>query len=229
MQPADLLIDNLASLASIDADGDFGVQHQAAIAIRNGHIEAVGPREEVLRTVQLADDAEVIDARGMSAVPGLVDCHTHIVYGGNRIHEFDLRAQGADYERIAAEGGGIKASVKLTREASDETLLADATKRAGAQVIGTAPPQKARERTDWFEEQIADSGLRLDHRAVAKLGSWLGEDAGRLDGILETLKATYGTAHQLKESDVDLREVTTDERIKIGQHFSKFIDRLKQR
>ena len=93
MQPADLLIDNLATLATVDADGDFGVQHDAAIAIRNGHIEAVGAREDVLRRVQLADDAEVIDARGMSAVPGLVDCHTHIVYGGNRIHEFDrLRA-----------------------------------------------------------------------------------------------------------------------------------------
>ena len=138
MQPADLLIDNLATLASIDANGDFGVQHDAAIAIRNGHIEAVGPREEVLRTVQLADDAEVIDARGMSAVPGLVDCHTHIVYGGNRIHEFDLRAQGADYERIAAEGGGIKASVKLTREATDEALLAAATKRlARMRALGT--------------------------------------------------------------------------------------------
>jgi imidazolonepropionase len=138
MQPADLLIDNLATLASVDADGDFGVQHDAAIAIRNGHIEAVGAREDVLRRVQLADDAEVIDARGMSAVPGLVDCHTHIVYGGNRIHEFDLRAQGADYERIAAEGGGIKASVALTRAATDDALLAAAAKRlARMRALGT--------------------------------------------------------------------------------------------
>ncbi len=138
MQPADLLIDNLATLASIDADGDFGVQHGAAIAIRNGHIEAVGARAEVLHAVELADDAEIIDATGMSAVPGLVDCHTHVVYGGNRIHEFDLRAQGADYEQIAAEGGGIKASVAMTRAATDADLVAGATKRlARMRALGT--------------------------------------------------------------------------------------------
>lgn len=128
MRPADLLIDNLATLATVDADGDFGVLHDAAIAIRDGHVEAVGPREEVRAAVPL-DDAEVIDATGMSAVPGLVDCHTHVVYGGDRIHEFDLRAQGADYERIAAEGGGIRASMRMTREATDDALVTGATRR----------------------------------------------------------------------------------------------------
>lgn len=128
MRPADLLIDNLATLATVDADGDFGVLHDAAIAIRAGHVEAVGPGEEVRAAVPL-DDAEVIDATGMSAVPGFVDCHTHIVYGGDRIHEFDLRAQGADYERIAAEGGGIRASMRMTRAATDDALIAGATRR----------------------------------------------------------------------------------------------------
>ena len=129
MQPADLLIDNLASLATVDADGEFCVIHNAAIAIRAGHIEAVGPRDQVHAAVTLADDVELIDATGQSAVPGLVDCHTHVVYGGNRIHEFDLRAQGANYERIAAEGGGIKASVRLTREATEDELVVSAAKR----------------------------------------------------------------------------------------------------
>ena len=129
MQPADLLIDNLASLATVDADGEFCVLHNAAIAIRAGHIEAVGPRDHVHAAITLADDAELIDATGQSAVPGLVDCHTHVVYGGNRIHEFDLRAQGANYERIAAEGGGIKASVRLTREATEDELVTSAAKR----------------------------------------------------------------------------------------------------
>lgn len=138
MQPADRLIDHLASLATIGDDGGFTVVHDAAIAIRDGHIEAVGPREDVHAAVALADGAEVIDATGMSAVPGLVDCHTHVVYGGNRIHEFDLRAQGADYERIAAEGGGIRASVRMTREAADADLLADATRRlARMRALGT--------------------------------------------------------------------------------------------
>jgi len=138
MQPADRLIDNLASLATVDADGGFRVVHDAAIAIRDGHIEAVGPRAEVHAQVELADGAEVVDAIGLSAVPGLVDCHTHVVYGGNRVHEFDLRAQGADYERIAAEGGGIRASVRMTREATDEDLLAAATGRlARMRALGT--------------------------------------------------------------------------------------------
>lgn len=138
MQPADRLIDNLASLATVDADGGFRVVHDAAIAIRDGHIEAVGPRAEVHAQVELADGAEVVDATGLSAVPGLVDCHTHVVYGGNRVHEFDLRAQGADYERIAAEGGGIRASVRMTREATDEDLLAAATGRlARMRALGT--------------------------------------------------------------------------------------------
>ncbi|MSO47792.1 MAG: imidazolonepropionase, partial [Thermoleophilia bacterium] len=129
MQPADLLVDNLASLATVGADGDFCVIHDAAIAIRAGHIEAVGPRDQVHTAITLAVDAEIVDATGQSAIPGLVDCHTHVVYGGNRIHEFDLRAQGANYERIAAEGGGIKASVSLTREATEDELVASATTR----------------------------------------------------------------------------------------------------
>ncbi|MFM7552827.1 MAG: imidazolonepropionase, partial [Actinomycetota bacterium] len=138
MQPADRLIDNLASLATVDADGGFRVVHDAAIAIRDGHIEAVGPRAEVHDQVELTDGAEVVDATGLSAVPGLVDCHTHVVYGGNRVHEFDLRAQGADYERIAAEGGGIRASVRMTRAASDDELLAAATGRlARMRALGT--------------------------------------------------------------------------------------------
>lgn len=138
MQPADRLIDNLASLATVDADGGFRVVHDAAIAIRAGHIEAVGPRDEVHAAVELADGAEVVDATGLSAVPGLVDCHTHVVYGGNRVHEFDLRAQGADYERIAAEGGGIRASVRMTREATDDELLAAGTGRlARMRELGT--------------------------------------------------------------------------------------------
>ena len=129
MRPADLLIDKLASLATVAADGAFCVIDAAAIAVCEGRIVAVGPREEVLAGVEVREGAELIDATGLSAVPGLVDCHTHIVYGGNRIHEFDLRAQGADYERIAEEGGGIRASVRMTREASDEDLIESATAR----------------------------------------------------------------------------------------------------
>lgn len=80
--------------------------------------------------------------------------------------------------------------------------LDKAVKRSGAEVIATAAPQRGRERATWFEEQIEASGLRLDRKAVELLGSWLGEDAGRLEGILDTLRGTYGNEHVLKADDV---------------------------
>jgi DNA polymerase-3 subunit delta len=80
--------------------------------------------------------------------------------------------------------------------------LTDATKLAGAEVIATSPPTRARERAEWFDEQVAAAGLRLDHAAMALLASWLGEDAGRVQGILETLASAYGPAHVLKVDDV---------------------------
>jgi DNA polymerase-3 subunit delta len=80
--------------------------------------------------------------------------------------------------------------------------LTDAAKRAGADVITSAAPTRPRERTGWFEDQVATVGLRLDAQAMARLASWLGEDAGRVQGILDTLVSAYGTAHVLKLADV---------------------------
>ena len=97
----------------------------------------------------------------------------------------------ASTELVLVSGGG-----RLPK------ALTDATKAAGAEVIATTPPMKARERADWFDEQVTAAGLRLDHHAVSLLSSWLGEDAGRVQGILETLVSTYGTAHVLKADDV---------------------------
>jgi DNA polymerase-3 subunit delta len=80
--------------------------------------------------------------------------------------------------------------------------VTDAAKKAGAEMIATAPPTKARDRAEWFDEQIGGSGLRLDRQAVALLGSWLGEDAGRLQGIIDTLTSAYGTERTLKVDDI---------------------------
>lgn len=124
MQPADLVIDDLATLATSGA-----VHHRAALAARDGVIVAVGPRDEVLRSVEPVEDAVVVDAAGMSAIPGLVDCHTHAVWAGSRVDEFDRRAQGQTYEEIAAAGGGIKATVTGVRSSSVEELTVLATAR----------------------------------------------------------------------------------------------------
>ena len=80
--------------------------------------------------------------------------------------------------------------------------LTDALKAAGAITIATAPPSRAKERVGWFDDQIRHSGLKLDGQALQMVAEWLGEDAGRLQGILETLLATYGTGSTLRSADV---------------------------
>jgi imidazolonepropionase len=127
---ASLLIDNLAQVATPrggaplrgPALSEVEVIADAAIAIRDGRIAHVGPRDEVLR---LNDGLPVHDAGGRAAIPGLVDCHTHAVFGGDRVEEFDLRSRGAAYEDIHAAGGGIGASVRGTRRAAAEGSLTE--------------------------------------------------------------------------------------------------------
>ncbi|MEQ1872423.1 MAG: DNA polymerase III subunit delta [Ilumatobacteraceae bacterium] len=81
--------------------------------------------------------------------------------------------------------------------------LTDALKQAKAKVIETAPPTRARERAGWFEEQITAAGLRLDAQAVQLLSGWLGEDAGRLQGVIDTLLATFGGDTLLRSNDIE--------------------------
>ena len=80
--------------------------------------------------------------------------------------------------------------------------LTDALKKAGSTTIETAPPSRSRERAGWFDDQVRQSGLKLDGAALQLLTEWLGEDAGRLQGILETLLATYGKGSTLRPADV---------------------------
>jgi len=81
--------------------------------------------------------------------------------------------------------------------------LIDALKKAGATTVETAPPTRARERSGWFEEQIKAAGLKLDAQATQMVAAWLGEDAGRLQGILDTLHSTYGEGKTLRTADVE--------------------------
>ena len=108
--------------------GRVDVQEPAAIAVVDGRIAAVGPPEDVLRD---HGGLEAVDCRGAVAIPGLVDCHTHPAFGGDRAAEFDLRAQGADYERIHASGGGIRPTVEATRR-----LGAEGVRQVTAQHVG---------------------------------------------------------------------------------------------
>ena len=95
------------------------------IAAYAGEITAVGHGYEVRERLDLDDGAIIIDAAGMVAVPGLIDCHTHACYAGDRVDEFEMRSRGASYEEIQASGGGILSTVRATREASQPDLVTD--------------------------------------------------------------------------------------------------------
>ncbi|MEZ5415835.1 MAG: imidazolonepropionase [Vicinamibacterales bacterium] len=117
------------------AQGDIAALADASVAAWQGRIVAVGTAAEVARTVALDDDAVVLDARGATVVPGFVDSHTHLVYGGDRRDELARRLGGATYAEIAADGGGIVRTVADTRAASEDALVAAALPRL-AEALG---------------------------------------------------------------------------------------------
>lgn len=125
-----LLLD--ARLATLRDDlGAYGVVMDGALAWKDGLVAYAGPRAELPgEPASLA--ARVESAEGRWITPGLVDCHTHLVFAGDRAVEFERRLQGASYEQIAREGGGILSTVRATRAASEEALLAASLPRARA-------------------------------------------------------------------------------------------------
>jgi imidazolonepropionase len=103
--------------------GELGVIPNAALLIEGGRISAVGSTVG-LRT-RIPAEAVTIDAQGRCVTPGFVDAHTHLVFAGNRAAEFEMRIAGASYQQIAAAGGGILSTVRSTRAASEDNLLAE--------------------------------------------------------------------------------------------------------
>ena len=104
----------------------YGAIRDAAIGIADGRLVYVGPRDGA------TEAREVRRLGGAWVTPGLIDCHTHLVFGGQRAHEWEMRRQGKSYEDIARAGGGILSSVRATRAASEDELVASASRRANA-------------------------------------------------------------------------------------------------
>jgi imidazolonepropionase len=174
-----LLIRDLAQVATPEGDGgplrgaglrDVRVVEDAYVLCRDGHISGVGPMAELTR--EMAPDLPEIDGRGLCAIPGLVDCHTHACFAGDRVNEFSLRAGGATYEELHAAGGGILSTVRATRAASEDELTQITVRhRSRMRAHGTTT----------FE---AKSGYGLDHdtelaqlravRAAGGVPTWLG-------------------------------------------------------
>jgi imidazolonepropionase len=176
-----LLIRDLAQLATPasgpgPARGDalraVDVLENAFVLCEDGRIAAVGPMRDLPR---IEGEVEVVDGRGLSAIPGLVDCHTHACFAGDRVEEFALRAGGASYEELHAAGGGILSTVRATRSAGEDGLR-DALTRHREWMLQAG--------TTTFE---AKSGYGLDRdtelaqlRVVREAGgvpTWLGAHA----------------------------------------------------
>ena len=167
-----------ANLATMRADGaPWGEIRDGVVAARGGSISWVGPRCEWRGKAAVEHDA-----RGAWITPGLVDCHTHLVYAGNRANEFELRLRGKSYEEIAGAGGGINSTVRATREAREDALVAAAAKRV----------------RQWLAEGVTlieiKSGYGLERDSELKLLR-----AARRLGALEpvTVKATFLGAHAI--------------------------------
>jgi imidazolonepropionase len=165
-----------ANLATMREGAPYGAIRDGVVAAKDGLISWVGPRAEWRGTAR-----EEHDARGAWVTPGLIDCHTHLVYAGNRAHEFELRLKGATYEEIARAGGGILSTVKATRAASEEQLFQVAQKRLG------------RWKAEGATVIEVKSGYGLDRDTELKML----RAARRLSGL--TVKTTFLGAHALPE------------------------------
>jgi len=157
---------------------DLAIIPDGAMLIRDGRIAALG------RTVEIPADAEVVDAGGRVVLPGFVDAHTHLVFAGNRASEFERRALGASYAEIAAAGGGIRSTVRSTREASEPALLSAARRHANWFLSGGTTTVEAK----------SGYGLSLDAelkilRTVRALGA---------EGRLRTVPTFLG-AHEIPD------------------------------
>lgn len=175
----DLLIRDLAQVVTPAGSGgplrgsglrDVRVLENAFVRCRNGRVQSMGPMTEL--PSDLAGGVEEIDGRYLCAIPGLVDCHTHACFGGDRVNEFSLRAGGASYEDLHAAGAGILSTVRATRAADEAELTRITMKhRAWMRSHGTTT----------FEGK---SGYGLDHdtelaqlravRAAGGVPTWLG-------------------------------------------------------
>ncbi|HLA94932.1 MAG TPA: imidazolonepropionase [Pyrinomonadaceae bacterium] len=138
---SDLIITNIGQLVTCasggkpkrgDAMRDVGLIENGAVAISNGKFFAVGKADDILR--EYSSD-NVIDAEGKVVCPGFVDPHTHIVFAGDRLDEFELKIKGADYLEILANGGGIISTVSKTRDATFEELVEQGRKRLDKMLV----------------------------------------------------------------------------------------------
>jgi len=116
-----------ARIACMTGAQPYGLIEAGALAVENGKITFVGPQDQ-------APAGPSTDLEGRLVTPALIDCHSHIVFGGDRAREFEMRLQGATYEQVARAGGGIVSTMRATRDATEDELVAQALPRLDAMI-----------------------------------------------------------------------------------------------
>ncbi|MGI0054478.1 MAG: imidazolonepropionase [Thermoplasmata archaeon] len=221
---ADLLVSNIGELATL-ARGpiprtgrsleDLSVRRDAALAARDGRIVWIGRSSQARERVRLARGGIRIDARGGVAIPGLVDAHSHAVFAGDRSFELPWKVRGASYAEIARRGGGILATVRATRRASDEEIVRSSAMRLAEMTLGGATTIEVK------------SGYALDHAGelrLLRLIGWIARSAG-LD-----LVPTYLGAHAIPPKHRRRPEGYVDEIVRrtlpavANEHLARFCD-----
>lgn len=166
-------------LARMTEEAPYGAIEKGALGIQDGRIVYAGPQDELPEAADnLAREVERLEGRWMT--PGLIDCHTHLVYGGDRAGEFEMRLEGASYAEIAEAGGGIVSTVKATRAASEEELF------------HTALPRLQTLMAEGVTTVEIKSGYGLDlenELKMLRVARWLGESQP------VTVKTTFLGAH----------------------------------
>jgi len=170
-----------ARLATLQGETGYGIVEDGVLGWKDGVLVFAGPMAG-LPAAPEALAGEVIDAHGRWITPGLVDCHTHLVFGGDRAGEFEQRLQGASYEEIARAGGGIVSTVRATRAADADALLAQSLPRARALLADGATTVEIK------------SGYGLDfegERRMLQVARRIGGETGL------TVRTTFLGAHAL--------------------------------
>jgi len=170
-----------ARLATLQGETGYGIVEDGALGWKDGMLVFAGPMAG-LPAAPEALAGEVIDAHGRWVTPGLVDCHTHLVFGGDRAGEFEQRLQGASYEEIARAGGGIVSTVRATRAADADALLTQSLPRARALLADGATTVEIK------------SGYGLDfegERRMLRVARRIGGETGL------TVRTTFLGAHAL--------------------------------
>jgi len=176
---------NLATMA--DGSPDYGIIEMGAVGLLNGRIEWIGVTDGIKDRIDTLAN-EVVDAKGSLVTPGLIDCHTHLVFGGNRADEFEQRLNGVDYQEIARKGGGILSTVKATREASFEELYEQSLSRFQALI------------SEGVTTVEIKSGYGLDYESELKMlqvAKKLGDEHGIV--VKTTLLAAHAVPPEFKD------------------------------